>query len=84
MMKKSGVLTIHLVNDFVSNWKIKDDEMVQRFRVYHQEVSLEVKKLVIVNKNLTRLLSSTQQKNRLSRRKRKTLKNHAEVSTVAE
>ena len=76
-LKRSTLVTIHLVKDIVSKRKQKDLSLLKEYRALHQRPALELKTLTIVlthKSNLRSLITRSRPK-KLSKRRRKTLRN---------
>ena len=76
-LKRSTLVTIHLVKDIVSKRKQKDLSLLKEYRAIHQRSALELKTLTIVlthKSNLRSLITRSRPK-KLSKRRRKTLRN---------
>ena len=76
-LKCSTLVTIHLVKDIVSRRKQKDLSLLKEYRALHQRLALELKTLTIVltHKNNLRSLITRSRRKKLSKRRRKTLRN---------
>ena len=75
-LKRSTLVTIHLVKDIVSRRKQKDPSLLKEYRALHQRPALELKTLTIVlahTNNLRSLITRSRPK-KLSKRRRKTLR----------
>ena len=75
-LKRSALVTIHLVKDIVSKRKQKDLSLLKEYRALHQRPALELKTLTIVlaRKNNLRSLITRSRPKKLSKRRRKTLR----------
>ena len=75
-LKRSTLVTIHIVKDVVSKRKEKDPSLLKEYRALHQRPALELKKLTIVltHKNNLRTLITRSRPKKLSKRRRKTLR----------
>ena len=75
-LKRSTLVTIHLVKDIVSRRKQKDPSLLKEYRALHQRPALELKTLTIVlaHKNNLRSLITRSRPKKLSKRRRKTLR----------
>ena len=75
-LKRSTLVTIHLVKDLVSRRKQKDPSLLKEYRALHQRPALELKTLTIVlaYKNKLRSLITRSRPRKLSKRRRKTLR----------
>ena len=75
-LKRSALVTIHLVKDIVSKRKQKDLSLLKEYRALHQRPALELKTLTIVlaHKNNLRSLITRSRPKKLSKRRRKTLR----------
>ena len=76
-LKCSTLVTIHLVKDIVSRRKQKDLSLLKEYRALHQRPALELKTLTIVltHKNNLRSLITRSRPKKLSKHRRKTLRN---------
>ena len=76
-LKRSTLITIHLVKDVVSRRKQKDPSLLKEYRALHQRPALELKTLTIVLAHKNNLQSSITRSppKKLSKRRRKTLRN---------
>ena len=75
-LKRSTLVTIHIVKDIVSKRKQKDPSLLKEYRALHQRLALEPRTLTIVlthKNNLRSLITRSRPKN-LSKRRRKTLR----------
>ena len=75
-LKRSTLVTIHLVKDIVSRRKQKDPSLPKEYRALHQRPALELKTLTIVlahKKNLRSMITRSRPK-KLFRRRRKVLR----------
>ena len=77
-LKRSTLVTIHLVKDIVSRRKQKDPSLLKEYRALHQRPVLELKTLTLVlaQQNNLRSLITRSRPNKLSKRRRKTLRIH--------
>ena len=75
-LKRSTLVTIHLVKDIVSRRKQRDLSLFKEYRALHQRPSLELKTLTIVlaHKNNLRSLIARSRQKKLSKCRRKTLR----------
>ena len=75
-LKRSTLVTIHIVKDIVSRRKPKDPSLPKEYRALHQRPALELKTLTIVlaHKNNLRSLITRSWPKELSKRGRKTLR----------
>ena len=75
-LKRSTLVTIHIVKDIVSKRKQKDLSLVKEYRSLHQRPALELKTLIIVlaHKSNFRSLITRSRPKKLSKRRRKTLR----------
>ena len=75
-LKRSTLVTIHIVIGIVSKRKQKDPSLLKEYRALHQRPELELKTLTIVlaNKSNLRSLTSCSRPKKLSKRRRKTLR----------
>ena len=75
-LKRSTLVTIHLVEDIVSRRKQKDPSLIKEYRALHQKPALELKILTTFlahESNLRSLITRSRTK-KLSKRRRKTLR----------
>ena len=74
-LKRSTLVTIHIVKDIVSKRKQKDPSLLKEYRALHQRPALELKTLTIVlaHNNLRSLITRSRPK-KLSKRRSKTLR----------
>ena len=72
-LKRSTLVTIHLVKDIVSRRKQKDLSLLKEYRALHQKPALELKTLTIVlaQKNNLRSLITRYRPKKLSKHRRK-------------
>ena len=79
-LKRSTLVTIHIVKNIVSKRKQKDPSLLKEYRALHQRPALELKTLTIVltHKNNLRSLITRSRPKRLSKRRRKTLRTRHE------
>ena len=75
-LKRSTLVTIHIVKDIVSKRKQKDPSLLKEYRALHQRPALELKTLTIglAHKNNLRSLITRSRPKKLSKRRRKTLR----------
>ena len=75
-LKRSTLITIHIVKDIVSKRKQKDPNLHKEYRALHQKPALKLKTLTIVlaHKNKLRSLIKRSRPKKLSKRRRKTLR----------
>ena len=75
-LKRSTLVTIHIVKNIVSKRKQKDPSLLKEYRALHQGPALELKTLTIVltHKNNLRSLITRFPPKKLSKRRRKTLR----------
>ena len=75
-LKRSTLVTIHLVKDIVSRRKQKHPSLLKEYRALHQRPALELKTLTLVlaHKNNLRTLITRYRPKKLSKRRRKTLR----------
>ena len=75
-LKRSTLVTIHIVKDTVSRRKQKDPSLLKEYRALHQKPGLELKTptFVLANKNNLRSLVARSRSLKISKRRRKTLR----------
>ena len=75
-LKRSTMVTIHIMKDIGSRRKLKDPSLLKEYRELHQKPALELKTLTIVlaHKNSLRSLIIRSRPKKLSERCRKTLR----------
>ena len=75
-LKRSTLVTIHIVKDIVPKRKQKDLNLLKEYRALHQKPALELKTptIVLAHKNELRLLITRSRPKKLSKRHRKTLR----------
>ena len=75
-LKRSTLVTIHIVKDIVSKRKQKGPSFFKEYIALHQRPALELKTLTIVlaHKNNLRSLTTRSRPKKLSKRRRKTLR----------
>ena len=75
-LKRSTLVTIHIVKDIVSKRKQKDPSLLKEYRALDQKPALELKTLTIVlaHKNNHRSLITRSRPKKLSKRRRKALR----------
>ena len=75
-LKRSTLVTIHIVKDIVSRRKQKDPSLLKEYRALDQRPALELKTLTIVlaRRNYLRSLKTRSRPKKLSKRRLKTLR----------
>ena len=79
-LKRSTLVTIHIVKDIVSRRKQKDLSLLKEYRLLHQKPALELKTLTIVlahKINLRTLITRSRPKNFFKRRRQTLRTRHA-------
>ena len=76
-LKRSTLVTIHIVKDIVSRSKQKDPSLLKEYRALHQKPALELKTLTVVlaHKSNLRSMITRSRPTKFSKRRRKTLRN---------
>ena len=49
-LKKTGILVLNIVEDFISQRKAKDKELIEKYKELHQPPSLELKTLLLLRR----------------------------------
>ena len=80
-LKKTGILVLNIVEDFISKRKAKDQILIEKYKELHHPPSLELKTLLILRRYSADLstLKFKKKRNRLSRKNRSAIHNRFEV-----
>ena len=76
-LKKTGILVLNIVEDFISKRKAKDQILIEKYKELHQPPSLELKTLLLLRRYSADLstLGAKKKRNRLSPKNRRATHN---------
>ena len=76
-LKKTGILVLNIVEDFISKRKAKDQTLIEKYKELHQPPSLELKTLLLLRRYSADLntLKAKKKRNRLSPKNRRAIHN---------
>ena len=76
-LKKTGILVLNIVEDFISKRKAKDQILIEKYKELHQPPSLELKTLLLLRRYSADLstLKAKKKRNRLSPKNRRAIHN---------
>ena len=76
-LKKTGILVLNIVEDFISKRKAKDQILIEKYKELHQPPSLELKTLLLLRRYSADLstLKAKKKRNRLSPENRRAIHN---------
>ena len=76
-LKKTGILVLNIVEDFISKRKAKDLILIEKYKELHQPPSLELKTLLLLRRYSADLntLKAKKKRNRLSPKNRRAIHN---------
>ena len=76
-LKKTGILVLNIVEDFISKRKAKEQIIIEKYKELHQPPSLELKTLLLLRRYSADLstLKAKKKRNHLSLKKRRAIHN---------
>ena len=76
-LKKTGILVLNIVEDFISKRKAKDQILIEKYKELHQPPSLELKTLLLLRRYSADLstLKTKKKRNQLSPKNRRVIHN---------
>ena len=76
-LKKTGILVLNIVEDFISKRKAKDQTLIEKYKELHQPPSLELKTLLLLRRYSADLntLKAKKKRNRLSPKNHRAIHN---------
>ena len=80
-LKKTGILVLKIVEDFISKRKAKDQILIEEYKELHQPPSLELKTLLVLRRYSADLntLKAKKKRNRLSPQNHRAIHNRLEA-----
>ena len=84
-LKKTGILVLNIVEDFISKRKAKDEILIEKYKELHQPPSLELKTLLLIRRYSSDLktLKARKKRNYLSPKNSRAIHNRIETSSYS-